>query len=99
MKIVSYNISLSNSEKVKTLFEENADVYVVPEIAEEAKQDLPSGFAMEWTGVNYDKPFMGTKSKGLGIIWSKDKGAKLADCYNQKEQERFQDGTMMSYEN
>ena len=83
MKIVSYNISLSNSEKVKTLFEENADVYVVPEIAEETKQDLPSGFAMEWTGVNYDKPFMGTKSKGLGIIWREAAG-KIPGWYNDE---------------
>ena len=81
MKIVSYNINLSNSKKIETLLEENADVYVVPEIAEE---DLPSGFSKEWTGVHYDKPFMGTKSKGLGVIWRNDKGKFLEKEYNEK---------------
>lgn len=83
MKIISYNINLSNSEKVKTLLNENADVYVVPEIAEEAKQDLPSRFTMEWIGVHYNKPFLGIKSKGLGIIWRVEKGI-IADEYNDK---------------
>ena len=71
MKIISYNISWSRPEKIKTLLAENADVYVIPEIAEE---DLPSGFATKWTGVHFEKPFMGTKSKGLGIIWRGEKG-------------------------
>lgn len=74
MKIVAYNISLSNHEKVNFLLGQNADVYVVPEISEEERDKLSAEYAMEWHGVNYDKPYMGTKSKGLGIIWRKDKG-------------------------
>ncbi len=77
MKIVSYNISLSTPQKIKQLFDYNADVYVVPEIAAEEKQFLPSDFEMEWNGINFKKTFMGTKSKGLGIIWRKESGKLL----------------------
>lgn len=79
MKIVSYNISLSNPQKVKQLFELDADVYVVPEIAKEEENYLPSGYKMEWNGIHYPKPFMGTNSKGLGIIWKETNGKLLAD--------------------
>ena len=83
MKIVSYNINLGTSEKVRAILKESADVYVVPEIAEETKIDLPSGFTMEWIGIHFTKTFMGVKSKGLGIIWREEKG-KIADEYNDK---------------
>ena len=79
MKIVSYNISLSNEEKVKQLFELNADVYVVPEIAKEEENVLPPGYKMEWNGITYPEAFHNTKSKGLGIIWKSDKGKILPD--------------------
>lgn len=76
MRIVSYNISSCNQEKVNQLLKENADVYVVPEIASQEKIELPDGFEMKWAGdMNYP-------SKGLGIIWRKGKG-KVADWYDQ----------------
>ena len=83
MKLISYNINLSNSKKIKTLIQENADVYVIPEIADESKTDLPPGLKMKWNGVHFDKPFMGVKSKGLGIIWREEKGEIPEDYYNK----------------
>ncbi len=74
MKIISYNINSCNQAKVDQIFKENADVYVVPEIANQEKIKLPDDFKMEWAGdINYP-------SKGLGIIWRKDKG-EVADWY------------------
>ncbi len=82
MKIISYNINLSNPQKIKKLLDYNADVYVVPEIAGEEEQFLPPDFEMKWKGINFEKPFMGTKSKGLGIIWRRGYG-KVPDWYDE----------------
>ena len=82
MKIISYNISLSNPQKIKQLLDYNADVYVIPEIAGEEEQFLPPDFEMKWKGINFEKPFMGTKSKGLGIIWRRGYG-KVPDWYDE----------------
>lgn len=79
MKIVSYNISLSSPKKVQQLFELDADVYVVPEIAKEEEEYLPSGYKMEWNGISYKDSFNNTKSKGLGIIWKETRGEILTD--------------------
>ncbi len=82
MKILAYNISSCTQQKSETLFKQNADVYVVPEIAAEEEQFLPRDFEMKWKGIKYEKPFMGTKSKGLGIIWRKGHG-KIPDWYDE----------------
>lgn len=79
MKIVSYNINLSNPKKVQQLFTLNADIYIVPEIAKEEELCLPTGYQMEWNGIIYDKPFYNTKSKGLGIIWKKGNGSIISE--------------------
>jgi hypothetical protein len=79
MKIISYNIGLSNHNKIEQLFKHypDADIYVIPEIELEEKEKLPVDFEMEWHGIRYSEPFMGTNSKGLGIIWRKGKGKVL----------------------
>jgi len=82
MKILAYNISSCTQRKSETLFKQNADVYVVPEIAAEEEQFLPPDFEMKWKGIKYENPFMGTKSKGLGIIWRKEHG-KIPDWYDE----------------
>ncbi len=68
MKIVSYNINTCTQKKIELLFRNDADVYVVPEIARGDKIKLPEGFDMEWVG---DESF---PSKGLGVIWKKGRG-------------------------
>ena len=70
MKIVSYNISACTQKKLDKLFEQNADVYVIPEMAKNVK--IPDGYFMKWTG-NYD-------SKGLGIIFN---NATVEDCFDE----------------
>ena len=82
MKILVYNISSCTQQKSEKLFKQNADVYVVPEIAAEEEQFLTPDFEMKWNGIKYEKSFMGTKSKGLGIIWRKGHG-KIADWYDE----------------
>lgn len=82
MKILAYNISSCTQQKSETLFKQNADVYVVPEIAAEEEQFLSPDFEMKWKGIKNEKPFMGTKSKGLGIIWRKGHG-KIPDWYDE----------------
>lgn len=62
MKIVSYNINTCTQKKIELLFRNDADVYVVPEIAREDKIKLPDGYEMKWIG---DGSF---PSKGLGVI-------------------------------
>lgn len=68
MKIVSYNINKCTQKKIDELFKNDADVYVVPEIAREDKIKLPDGYEMKWIG---DESF---PSKGLGVIWKKGRG-------------------------
>ena len=63
MKIISYNINKSTIAKIKYLLEQDADVYVIPEISEDIRNTLPSEYEMEYLG---DIP-----SKGLGVIWRK----------------------------
>ena len=64
MKIVSYNINSCSQEKVDFLLSLEADVYVVPELSKNVKPD--EGYDMEYLG--------DIDSKGLGLIWRKDKG-------------------------
>ncbi len=71
LKILAHNISSCTQLKVDQLFTQNADVYVVPEIAQNIK--LPTGYSMEWIG-NYP-------SKGLGIIYNID--ASIPECYDR----------------
>ncbi len=76
MKVVSYNISACSQKKIDQLFKNNADVYVVPEIAREDKIKLPEGFEMKWAG---DEKL---PSKGLGVIWKKRRGV-VPDWYDK----------------
>ena len=62
MKIVSYNINVCTQEKVDFLLSLGADVYVVPEMANNIT--LPYEYTMEYLG--------DISSKGLGLIWKKD---------------------------
>ena len=64
MKIVAYNISACTQKKLDFLLSLDADIYVVPELSKNVKPD-------EW----YDMEYLGDiDSKGLGLIWRKDKG-------------------------
>lgn len=61
MKIVNYNINNCNQQKIDHLLDMNADVYIVPEMANPKQLNIPDGYRTEWVGDD-DK-------KGLGIIW------------------------------
>ncbi len=73
MKVISYNISDSESWKIERLLAMDADVWVVPEITCPEEAHLPDGLEMKWKGISYQ--YRNTpKWKGLGIIWKKGKG-------------------------
>ena len=59
MKIISYNINLFNQQKIDSILQYDADIYIIPEIACTSRVTLPEGYHMEWTG---DIPH-----KGLGV--------------------------------
>ncbi len=68
MKLVSYNINNCTQKKIDQLFKNDADIYVVPEIAWRDKIIIPDGYEMEWVG---DEK---VPTKGLGVIWKKGRG-------------------------
>lgn len=76
MKIIAYNISLSNQKKIDRILEYDADVYILPEIACTSSISLPEGYRMEWTG---DLPY-----KGLGVIWKSSLNVEVPKWFNPK---------------
>lgn len=80
MKILSYNISTCKQWKIDRLFETNADIYVVPEMACTEQVVIPEGYEIAWNGIKWE--YGGElKSKGLGIIWKKGYGV-IPEWYN-----------------
>lgn len=69
MKIVSYNINSCNQQKIDYLLGMNADVYIVPEMANPKNLVIPEEYESEWIG-EYD-------SKGLGMLWKKEFNAGI----------------------
>lgn len=59
MRILSYNINRFSQEKLEKVLQFDADVYILPELANQSLVRLPAGYQMEWMGV-YD-------FKGLGL--------------------------------
>ena len=76
MKIIAYNISLSNQKKIDRILACDADVYILPEIACTSSVSLPEGYLMEWTG---DLPY-----KGLGVIWKSSLKVEVPKWFNPK---------------
>ena len=67
MRILSYNINRFSQEKLEKVLQFDADVYILPELANHSLVRLPAGYQTEWMG-EYD-------FKGLGVIWKA--GAKI----------------------
>ena len=78
MKILTYNINLSNQEKIDRILKYDADVYILPEIACTQRVSLPEGYQMAWTG---DKP-----QKGLGVICKPSVKIEVPQWFNPKLQ-------------
>ena len=78
MKILTYNIHLSTQEKVDIILGNDADVYVLPELACPSQVILPDGYKMEWTG--------DIQHKGLGVIWKSNLKAEVPTWYNPEHQ-------------
>ena len=70
MKIISYNINLCTQAKLDELFKQNANVYVIPEMANDVK--IPDGYFMKWYG-KYP-------SKGMGIIYN---NGSIPECFDE----------------
>ena len=61
MRILSYNINRFSQEKLDKVLHIEADVYILPELANQSLVSLPTGYNMEWMG-HLD-------FKGLCVIW------------------------------
>lgn len=76
MKILSYNISWSNQEKIDWLLDKKSiDAYVVPECGNADNITIPKGYSFFWMG---DFDF-----KGLGVICRDSHKIVLPDWYNK----------------
>ena len=71
MKIISYNIAKFSQKKVEHILAMDADLYVLPELANKDIVTLPEGYEMAWCGDD-DVP-----DKGLCVIWKKHLSVEL----------------------
>lgn len=63
MKIVSYNLAQGTQWKLERVLDMEADLYVLPECADERHVVLPQGYAMVWAGDD------DLSTKGLGVVY------------------------------
>lgn len=75
MKIISYNIARCTQAKIDKLLAMDADLYIVPECANDKVIHIPDGYGFLWTG-DEDCP-----SKGLGVIWKQTLSCQLIDHF------------------
>lgn len=78
MRILSYNINRFSQEKLKKVFQIEADVYILPELANQSLVRLPAGYQMKWMG-EFD-------FKGLGVIWKSDMKVEFPNWFNPKHE-------------
>ena len=74
MRILSYNINRFSQEKLEKVMRIEADVYILPELANQSLVRLPAGCQMEWMG---DFDF-----KGLGVIWKAGAKVEIPQWFN-----------------
>lgn len=76
MRILSYNINRFSHEKLGKVLQLEADVYILPELANQLSVHLPAGYNMEWMG---DLDF-----KGLGVIWKSGMDVEIPQWFNPR---------------
>jgi len=76
MRILSYNINRFSHEKLGKVLQLEADVYILPELANQLLVHLPAGYNMEWMG---DLDF-----KGLGVIWKSGMNVEIPQWFNPR---------------
>ena len=74
MRILSYNINRFSQEKLDKVLHIEADVYILPELANQSLVRLPTGYNMEWMG-HLD-------FKGLGVIWRSGMIVDIPNWFN-----------------
>ncbi len=74
MKILSYNINLFKQEKLNKVLQDDADIFILPEVARPELLKLPDEYNMQWIG-NCDM-------KGLGVIWKSELKAEVPEWFN-----------------
>lgn len=78
MKLLSYNIHHSSQEKLEKILAFEADVYVLPELSNPSRMNVPSGFESRWIGEN--------ERKGLGVLWKSSLDGYIPDWFNPAHQ-------------
>ena len=61
MKLLSYNIHHSSQDKLNKVLRYDADVYILPELANPSRLNIPQGYEARWIG--------DIAHKGLGVLW------------------------------
>ena len=78
MRLLSYNINRFSQEKSDKVIQIEADVYILPELANKSLVRLPAGYNMEWVG-NFD-------FKRLGVIWKSGLKVEIPKWFNSKHE-------------
>ena len=78
MKILSYNINRFSQEKLEKVLQIDADVYILPELANQSLVSLPAGYQMEWMGK--------LDFKGHGVIWKSGMKVEIPQWFNQNHE-------------
>ena len=78
MKIISYNIHNHSQEKIDSLLDLRADVYILPEIHASAEVALPE----EYTLFRFSNPEESTK--GLGVICKKEYDFTVPEWFSEE---------------
>ena len=76
MKILSYNIHHCSIEKIDKVLSYDADINVIPELANPKYTHIPDNYEQVWQGV-YEK-------KGLGVFWKKSIKCETPKWWNEK---------------
>lgn len=77
MKIISFNTYTSNQQKLDRILADDAEIYVIPELANENYVSVPVDCEVAWTGKDCDR-------KGLGVVWKKSHKCVVPDWFNDQ---------------
>lgn len=78
MRILSYNINRFSQEKLGKVLQLEADVYILPELANQSLVHLSAGYNMEWMG--------DLDIKGLGVIWKSGMKVEIPQWFNPRHE-------------
>lgn len=76
MKLLSYNIHHSSQDKLEKIMAKEADIYILPELANPSQLQIPHDYQSYWMG--------DCDWKGLGIVVKSTLSSKLPEWFKPK---------------